>query len=284
MLSDEDDAANAEVFANYEGKTVNVFYNRVLNALNTPVEGVWTPCAYTICLPYDHVFSNYEAPGKIKLYQLSYIDKYYNQFIFSAVSDTVKAGQSYLAVVENGSVLLHTIDAKLQSQPSTIQSATVNDYETWFFEDELKKVGSWTGNFTSISATEADDKSIFCLLEDGSWARLTSNDNPDAKLNPFRGYFLSDDVPNGDNQARAMFGSNAVKVYRTLFSNVGVPGMSDGKVPDATAISYSADIPTIKTIEADGSSRYFDLQGRMLNGKPAQKGVFIKDGKKIAVE
>lgn len=289
-LSDEDDAANAEVFENYEGKTVNIFYDRVLYALNSPVDGTWIPRAYTICLPYDITLSNYVDPDMIKLYKLSYIDKYYDQFIFSAVSDSIKAGQSYLAVVEKGSVLLNAIDAKLQSQ-ATIQADSVCDYETWFFEDELQKTGSWTGNFTSISATEADEKNMFCLLEDGSWARLTSKDNPDAKLNPFRGYFLSDEAPEGENQARAIRGSNATKVFRTLFSNVGVPGMSNGKVPDAQAISYDADIPTpssitdinsatIQTIEADGTSRYFDLQGRLLSGKPSQKSVFIKDGKK----
>ena len=38
--------------------------------------------------------------------------------------------------------------------------------------------------------------------------------------------------------------------------------------------------PTIVTIEADGTSRYFDLQGRMLSCKP-QKGFYIDKGKKI---
>ena len=79
------------------------------------------------------------------------------------------------------------------------------------------------------------------------------------------------------------------KVFHTLFSNVGVGSVSDGSVPDALNILYNADIPTpsyestgisptIKTIEADGTSRYFDLQGRQLNGKP-NKGLYIKDGK-----
>ena len=40
--------------------------------------------------------------------------------------------------------------------------------------------------------------------------------------------------------------------------------------------------PTLRTIDADGTSRYFDLQGRMLNGKP-EKGLYIEDGKKILV-
>ena len=65
----------------------------------------------------------------------------------------------------------------------------------------------------------------------------------------------------------------------------------DGSVPDALNILYEPDIPTpvatptgiqptIKTIEADGTSRYFDLQGRMLNGKP-DKGLYIENGKTI---
>ena len=38
--------------------------------------------------------------------------------------------------------------------------------------------------------------------------------------------------------------------------------------------------PIIRTIEADGSSRYFDLQGRQLTA-PAAKGIYIRDGKKV---
>ena len=37
--------------------------------------------------------------------------------------------------------------------------------------------------------------------------------------------------------------------------------------------------PVIQTIDTDGTSRYFDLQGRQLTEKPA-KGFYIKDGKK----
>ena len=37
--------------------------------------------------------------------------------------------------------------------------------------------------------------------------------------------------------------------------------------------------PVIQTIDTDGTSRYFDLQGRQLTENPA-KGFYIKDGKK----
>ena len=70
--------------------------------------------------------------------------------------------------------------------------------------------------------------------------------------------------------------------------------VSDSSVPDALNILYDADIPTptdtptgilptIQTIDADGSSRYFDIQGRMLNGKP-DKGLYIENGKKVLVK
>lgn len=66
--------------------------------------------------------------------------------------------------------------------------------------------------------------------------------------------------------------------------------VSDGNVPDAFNILYNPDIPTpspdvsgvepiIQTIEADGTHRYFDLQGRQLPGEP-DKGIYIDNGKK----
>ena len=39
------------------------------------------------------------------------------------------------------------------------------------------------------------------------------------------------------------------------------------------------DIDTLKTIDADGTERYYDLNGRELPEKPAQ-GVYIHNGKK----
>ena len=123
---------------------------------------------------------------------------------------------------------------------------------------------------------------MFCLLDDGTWARFTSADNPEAKLNAFRGYFLSDTPANAPAKAPAQGNTN--KLYRTLFNNAGVGTVSDGNVPDAANILYNPDIPTpsfepsgiesIETIEADGTHRYFDLLGRPLLHKPEQ-GVYI---------
>ena len=41
----------------------------------------------------------------------------------------------------------------------------------------------------------------------------------------------------------------------------------------------ATDIQQIRTIDADGTERYFDLNGKLLPGKP-QKGMYIHNGKK----
>jgi hypothetical protein len=291
-FADGEDDANVEVLNANDGKTVNVNYNRVLSASDNG-NGTFTPRAYTVCLPYDMALSNYVEPGKVKLYQLSFIDNYYDQFVFTNVADSIKAGQAYLAIVERGDVNLNAVSVTIKANANTENAAVVNDYEDWFFNDNMTKVGQWTGNFKAISATEADDVNMFCLLDDGSWARLTSEDNPDAKLSAFRGYYLADEVK--EQAARSQTrSSKKAKVFRTLFSNVGSEGVSSGSVSGSSNMLYVADIPTpssitdiaaptIQTIEADGSSRYFDLQGRMLNGKP-DKGIYINDGRKVMAE
>ena len=291
----EYDAKNAEVTEHFKGQKVNVYYDRVLSAENNGY-GSWTPKAYTVCLPYEFRFGDLIEPGKVKFYQLSFVDDYYKQFVFTAVADVAEAGKAYLAVVEQGDVSLNAYNVTLTTEPiNDSESTAVNDYGDWFFNDNLTKVGQWVGNFSSISAAEADNENMFCLLEDGTWTRFTSKDNADAKLNAFRGYFLADEVAEESAEARAQAPANQnSKVFRTLFSNAGVANVSDSSIPDALNILYEADIPipssvptgilpTIQTIEADGTSRYFDLQGRMLNGKP-NKGLYIENGRKFVVE
>ena len=67
-------------------------------------------------------------------------------------------------------------------------------------------------------------------------------------------------------------------------TNAGEDGSQDemdyeGDIP-FTESAPSGIQPIIRTIDADGTNRYFDLQGRMLNGKP-DKGMFIENGKKM---
>ena len=293
-LIDDNDDINAEVIEYAKDKKVNVFYDRVL-AAEKNADGTFTPRAYTLCLPYDFRFSDLVAPGKVKFYQLTFSDDYYKQFVFTAVADVAEAGKPYIAVVDMGEVSLNAFDVTMKAEPVTDEASTaVYDYATWFFNEELNKVGQWVGNFKSITATEADNMNMYCLLDDGSWVRFTSEDNPDAKLNAFRGYYLADVAESNAKSSARTTGGQTSSIFHTMFRNGGINSIADGTVHDALTISFKGDIPTptvtptginpvIQTIEADGTSRYFDLQGRMLNGKP-DKGIYINDGRKVMAE
>lgn len=292
-LQDDNDVVNAEVIEHFKDKMVNVTYDRVLSAQQQE-DGTYIPKAYTLCLPYEFRFNELVEPGKIRFYQLSFVDDYYKQFVFTAVNDVAEAGRAYLAVVDYGEVSLEAYNVALTAEPINDNNSTaVNDYADWYFNENLTKVGQWVGNFSGISATEADGMTMYCLLEDGSWARFTSGDNPDAKLNAFRGFYLADAPTNTPSATPAQAPANVnAKVYRTLFNNAGVGNVSDGNVPDAQNILYNPDIPiptpstsgieSIHTIDADGTHRYFDLLGRPLSREPEQ-GIYLDNNKKVMI-
>ena len=239
-LSDNDDAANTAVFEKYNGQTVNVSYDRVLSAVQKD-DGTFVPKAYSLCLPYDFRFSELAESGKIKVYQLSSIDNYYKRFVFTAVDDVAEAGKAYLAVVNYGEVSLNAYNVTLTTEPvSDSELTTVIDYEDLYCYGNSTKVGQWAGSFSSISATEADSKNMFCLLSDGSWARFTSQDNPEARLKAFRSYYsanASADQPAGTR------GPGAADREADRFHTLFMGSMSDGSAPDALNILYEADIP-----------------------------------------
>lgn len=288
----ETDAVNAEVIEHFKDKKVNVVYDRILSAEKN-TNGTYAPKAYTLCLPNVFRFNDLVESGKIKFYRLSFVDIYYKQFVFTAVADVAEAGKAYLAVVDHGEVRLDAFNVTLTDEPvADVGRTAVYDYGDWFFNGNMTKVGQWVGNFSSITATEADSQNMYCLLGDGSWIRFSSEDNADAKLNAFRGYYIADQPEDASVQARAKAaGNQTANIYRTLFSNAGVSSVADGSIHDALSILFQGDIPApssvvsgiqpnIQTIDEDGIIRYFDIQGRILKGKP-DNGLYIENGKKV---
>ncbi|MBO7069210.1 MAG: hypothetical protein J6W52_11155 [Bacteroidaceae bacterium] len=289
-LTDGEDTNNTAVLEKYDGINVNMVYDRELSAVANG-DGTWTPKAYTICLPYDWKMSDYMEGGKVKLYQLSYVDNYYKQFIFTEGSDFAEAGKAYLAVVELGSVRMNAADVTVHVTPADTDASPVNDYEKWFFNKEQTKIGTWQGTFRDIAAADAANVYMYCLRDDGSWGRFILNEeNTMEPLKAFRGYLLTEQVMDDEYtmnpaSARARAPRIVGNSYQTMFGN-------NGEVTDQPNLLYEGDIPimssddatgispVIHTIDQDGTNRYYDLQGRLLTRMP-QKGIFINNGKKI---
>ena len=105
-----------------------------------------------------------------------------------------------------------------------------------------------TVEIPNISLFDAQ-KPTYLLQSDGKWHKVPNN-QPKAYIGPFRAYF----------QAAS---ASATPMLSMVFEDNG----------EAT------DIQQIRTIDADGTERYFDLNGKLLPGKP-QKGMYIHNGKK----
>ena len=139
---------------------------------------------------------------------------------------------------------------KMSTTPNTdiAQTIPASGGSTYGRQDDALGY-SLRGTFDAISNKEAADLGAYILQDDGNWHPVVSGfpaDKP-ASILPFRAFLL----PSTRNAA--------ARISMTLED-------------DAT------DIDSIETIDEDGTRRYYDLNGRELQGKPV-KGVFIYKGK-----
>ena len=103
------------------------------------------------------------------------------------------------------------------------------------------------GTLTGLTNEEAAAAGAYILQDGGTWGLVTTS-NPGAYIPPFRAYIVS------------------TSGARLLSSSFG--GQTTG-------------IDSIRTKDADGTERWYDLNGRRID-KPLQKGVYIHNGKKVA--
>ena len=292
-LSDDSDDANTAVFETYNGQTVNVSYDRTLSAIQQE-DGTWSPRAFIVSLPYDYDFTEYYEADQAKIFSLKYKEEYYKQFIFlpdgNANPYLMQAGKAYLVLVLKGQINLSATSVQLKSDIVDDDSNVVYSFEDWYFEDKLSSAGKWKANFRSISDVEADEMNIFCMRQDGSWARFQSEDGTEKyRMKPFRGYL--DAAVNGDAPSSSRLQAAPLPgTYRTMFQTADQQGTSTGENVNYENLDFDPVIPfidsstgiqpTFRVIDTDGTNLYFDLQGRMLNGKPLN-GLYIYQGKKV---
>jgi len=93
------------------------------------------------------------------------------------------------------------------------------------------------------------EKPTYLLQSDDKWHKVPNN-QPRAYIGPFRAYFQA-------------VGASGTRILNMAFGQ-----------DETTAIA-----PVVRTIDADGTERYYDMNGCQLNGKP-QKGMYIHNGKK----
>ena len=271
---------NSTILQQYDGQTVNVKYNRVLSAVDNG-DGTWKSKAYTICLPYDFDFKQYYEDGQVKLYRLVLVDDYYYEFVFTNDFPVASAGLGYLAVVNYGSVNLNASGVKVTA---SLKHEELADYTAVYSYKDYKEkktnfepIGTWRGTYKAIENEEATAMAAYGNFGEGQMKIICSDSEYErtGRIGTFRAFYEPKNHQSIGNKSCDM------KFIQTLAGD-----LDEIEIEDFPADAFGdgettgIDSPVFHVIETDGSHRYFDLQGRLLNGKP-DKGLYIKDGKKI---
>ena len=272
---------NSAVLQQYDGQTVNVKYDRVLSAVDNG-DGTWKSKAYTICLPYDFDFKQYYEDGQVKLYRLVLVDDYYYEFVFTNDFPVASAGLGYLVVVNYGAVNLNAAGVKVTA---SLRHEELADYTAVYSYKDYKDkktnfepIGTWRGTYKAIENEEGTAMAAYGSFGEGKMKIICSDSKAERNgyIPTFRAFY---EPKNHQSIGKK---SCDMKFIQTLAGDLDEIQIEDFPADafgddEATGI----DSPVFHIIEADGSHRYFDLQGRQLNDKP-RTGIYIVNGKKYS--
>ena len=110
-------------------------------------------------------------------------------------------------------------------------------------------VDGYTFNGTFTGKKNADALGLYILQRNMQWGKVTSGS---VYIPPFRAYIEA----------------TSASTRKTLDSNLG---------------DNTTGLKNIRTVDNDGTERWYDLNGHRIE-KPATKGVYIQDGRKILVK
>ena len=162
-----------------------------------------------------------------------------NELIFAQHTGRMEAMQPYLVWTENSDALLSTANVTL---PSSNEGKTVGGQQS--------TVGyTLRGTLNSIGNQEAVELGAYVMNDDAKWHPVLSDtdEHRAVTIPAFRCFLL-----------------------QSRYSNARTIGMT---LEDAEGITQ------LRTVDADGTERVYDLSGRRIDG--TVKGIVIKNGKKM---
>lgn len=165
-----------------------------------------------------------------------------NSLQFAEIEGAPQANTPYLVAVSSTTDIEMSIDENVSV---TLKKEADNTKEI----DAYRFVGTTTG----LTNAEAAAAGAYVLQDGNVWGRVTTA-HFEAYIPPFRAYI----VPTNANARPTLIG-----------------GFSDDS-GEVTTIS------TMQLTDRDGTTRYFDLNGRRI-ANPATKGVYVVNGKKVLI-
>lgn len=248
-------------------------YDRTISAVYNG-DGTWSRHAYALCLPFEFNIkeqADYDFNNQ-GVYTLKYVSDDY-QFIFDVTAHTLYKGHPYLLVVNQGELNISAEDVDVVAEPDEKDNEVLN------WDRTTEEVGRWMGTFRRITPAEAEPMNAYGLQSDGKWKRYRTDFEGYEKtwIGAQRTFCSFYELP-GRNVFSTSYGgylgADEEGGHREPFPADLYDG--DSNIPDDEVTDI---MPVFRTLDADGTSRYFDLQGRQLKDKP-EHGVYITNGQK----
>ena len=240
-----DNADNSSVISDNEGKTCNV----TLTCRTLYKDGNWN----TLCLPFDFDLAADKAFAGAVLMTLSTSEFNDGKLTLNFTEATsIEAGKSYIVRWTEGDDIVNPVFNNV------IISNTAAATET-----ASSEYADFVGTYSPVSIYTAEKTNLYLGANNNLYYPL----NEDFKVNACRAYFkLKNGLIAGEPSDS---GLAAIRSFKLNFND------------EETATGILA---------IDGSDEtglpevWYDLSGRKLNGKPVQSGIYIKNGRKVAVK
>ena len=212
-------------------------------------DGAWN----TICLPFDvDNFTGTPLEGAtVKTLASTDFSGGTLTMNFSDDVTTIEAGKPYIVKWANGTDIVNPV----------FNGVTISDAPANVSTDYVDFVGT----YSPVSIYTAGKTNLYL----GAGNKLYYPTASDFKVNAFRGYFqlkgLTASESSNSNQA-------SVRAFKLNFGD-----------DEATGIVSAEANSSLFTLHSS-LSEWYTLDGRKLQGKPTQRGIYINNGKKVAIK
>lgn len=125
---------------------------------------------------------------------------------------------------------------------------------------------------TSISSGNADETGITGYKMIGTKTRINRDDA--------LGFFILQD----NNEWKPITTASPATVYIPAYRGYIAGGASARLLYELNETDGTTRIRSIQTVDADGSEKWYDMNGRRLLGKPVGTGAYIVNGKKVIIK
>ena len=240
-----DESSNDQTLKENEGQLANV----TLSGRTLYKDGSWN----TLCLPFDvdDIDGTPLAGASVKTLASSTFDEGTHTLTLTFADATrISAGMPYMVKWASGDDLVNPI-----FEGVTISGSTIDTVGSEYVD--------FMGSFSPCTFTAGDNSTLYLGTNN-----ILYNPSADRTMGACRAYLK---LHNG-----LSVGSLTASRARVVLRFVEDPdNFGDEQSGEATGINGIGWAP------ADKTGEWYDLQGRRLSGEPTQKGLYIRNGKKV---